>query len=301
MVLDMNFLLYPSGRRSFGQGHGLHGFDSPAKERGLVLVFDLDGVIYLGTTPIPGAIEALHRLAADGHALYFLTNNSTRSRQTYADRLEGMGYPATAAQFMTSAYATGLYLRSVGAEGKKVYVVGEVGLREEMELAGLTVIPLEDPTPVDYVVAGLDRSVTFAKLQRAHHEIAVHGAQFVATNRDATYPLETGEIPGGGAIVAPIEVSTGVRGVTIGKPEPGTWLWLLELEGAAPEQGLMVGDRAETDILGAKRVGLHTVLTLTGVTTVEMLERLPEEQRPDHVVRDLTELPALVASLSVRS
>jgi phosphoglycolate/pyridoxal phosphate phosphatase family enzyme len=265
----------------------------------LVLVFDLDGVVYLGDTPIPGAVDALNALGRSGHRLYYLTNNSTRSRQHYAGKLSGMGVPTTPEQVMTSAYATGLYLRSIGGAGKKVFVVGEWGLCAEMEMAGLEVIPLEDPTPVDFVVAGLDRELTFAKLRRAHEEITVHRATFVATNRDATYPMETGTIPGGGAIVAPIETSTGVRGATIGKPEPGTWRLILELEGgASPSTALMVGDRPETDIMGAKTVGLHTALTLTGVTTPEAVAGLPEEQRADHVLADLTELPSLVARLA---
>ena len=112
--------------------------------------------------------------------------------------------------------------------------------------------------------------------------------------------METGEIPGGGAMVAPIEVSTGVRGLTIGKPEPHTWQRILALAGAAPRQALMVGDRPETDILGAKRLGIHTALVLTGVTSREEAERLPEDQRPDHILRDLTELPALVTRLSAQ-
>jgi ribonucleotide monophosphatase NagD (HAD superfamily) len=109
--------------------------------------------------------------------------------------------------------------------------------------------------------------------------------------------METGEIPGGGAIVAPIECSTGVRGVTIGKPEPHTWLRILDLAGARPDGALMVGDRAETDIEGAKKIGLHTALVLTGVTTPEAAARLPEPQRADHVLKDLTELPDLLQRL----
>jgi 4-nitrophenyl phosphatase len=266
----------------------------------MVIVFDLDGVINLGETPIPGAIESLHRLDGEGHSLFFLTNNSTRSRQHYADKLARMGYPARAAQVMTSAYATGLYLESIGAAGKRVYVVGEQGLREEMGLAGLQVVGDDDLGAADYVVAGLDRSLTYAKLVRAHREITENGATFVATNRDATFPMETGAIPGGGAIVAPIECSTGVRGVTIGKPEPGTWLRILELAGAAPAQALMVGDRPETDIMGARQIGLHTALTLTGVTRPEDVPAIPEPQQPDHIIADLTELPPLVGRLEER-
>lgn len=264
----------------------------------MVLVFDLDGVVYLGNTPIPGAIDALNALQASGHSLYFLTNNSTQSRQNYVDKLGRMGHATTADSVVTSAYATGLYMESIGAAGKKVFVVGESGLRHEMELVGLQVVELDDPTRVDYVVAGLDRDLTYAKLRRAHLEITEHGAQFVATNRDATYPMEVGEIPGGGAIVAPIEMSTGVRGVTIGKPEPGCWLRILEVAGVAPDQALMVGDRPETDIMGAKAVGLHTALVLTGVTTAEGVDSIPESQRPGYVLPSLGELPALVASMS---
>lgn len=264
----------------------------------MVLVFDLDGVVYLGDTPIPGAIPSLNNLASDGHSLYYLTNNSTRSRQDYADKLTRMGIDVASHQVMTSAYATGLYLRSIGAEGRTVYVVGEVGLRREMELAGLRVIAEAEATRADYVVAGLDRQLTYAKLARAHHEITVNGAEFIATNRDATYPMESGEIPGGGAMVAPIECSTGIRPISIGKPEPQTWERILALADARPDQALMVGDRPETDIMGAKRVGLRTALVLTGVASAEDARDLPEEQRPDHVLRDLTELPGLVSRIA---
>jgi 4-nitrophenyl phosphatase len=264
----------------------------------VVIVFDLDGVVYLGDTPIPGAVEALNALARRGHQLYFITNNSTRSRRHYADKLSGMGIPADPAHVMTSAYATGLYLQSLGAQGKRVFVVGEHGLCEEMEAAGLRVLTTESRERADYVVAGLDRELTYARLRRAHEEISVHGATFIATNRDATYPLETGEIPGGGAIVAPIETSTGVRGITIGKPEAHTWLRILDLAGARPEQALMVGDRAETDIEGAKRIGLHTALVLTGVTSRTAVPGLPATQQPEAVLNDLTELPALVERLA---
>jgi 4-nitrophenyl phosphatase len=259
----------------------------------LVIVFDLDGVVYLGDTPIPHAIETLNRLAGDGHRLYFLTNNSTASRQNYVDKLARIGFLTNPTQVMTSAYATALYLEALGAAGKRVFVVGESGLKAEMEGVGLLVVDLDDPTPADFVVAGLDRTLTFDKLSRAHQEIAVNGATFIATNRDATYPLETGTIPGGGAIVAPIEYSTGVRGATIGKPEPGTWLRILALAGARPEGALMIGDRPETDIMGAKAVGLHTALVLTGVTCAEEVPLLPAEQSPHHVLSDLRGLPDL--------
>ncbi len=264
----------------------------------MVLIFDLDGVIYLGDSPIPGALAALRELESAGHRLFFITNNSTRNRRTYAERLTRMGYPAAPEQVMTSAYATALHLAAEGCAGQRALVVGEQGLVEELTQVGIEVAAYEDSQPVDLVVVGLDRELTYAKLLRAHLEISKNGARFVATNRDATYPLEHGEIPGGGAIVAPIECSTGVRPVTIGKPEPHTWRRILEQAGASPGETMMVGDRSETDILGAKQIGLRTALVLSGVTSPEMAAALPKELQAEFVLASVADLPELVQRLS---
>lgn len=266
----------------------------------MVLIFDLDGVVNIGDRPIPGAVETLNALQEAGHRLFFLTNNSTRSREHYVEKLARLGHPTSAEHIVTSAFATGLYMKSIDAAGKRVYVVGEHGLEAELKAAGLEVVALEDPTPVDFVVAGLDRQFHYGKLRRAHYEITRNGATFIVTNRDATYPSEEGQIPGGGSIVAPIEVASGVRGITIGKPEPGVWQRILEFAGVAPAEALMTGDRADTDIQGAKAVGLHTVLVLTGVTTAERVPQLPEAMQPEFVLPDLTSLPSVIAQLEGR-
>jgi len=266
----------------------------------LVLVFDLDGVIYLGSTAIPGAIAGLNALRHSGHSLFFLTNNSTRKREHYADLLTSLGAPSTPSQIITSAYAAGLYLAGAGAAGKRVYVVGEHGLRDELNRVGMAVAEDADLDPVDYVVAGLNRKLTYDHLARAHLEIG-RGAQFIATNRDRTYPTETGEIPGGGAIVAPIEASTGVTGITIGKPEPLCWRIILREAGCRADEAMMIGDRPETDIQGARAVGLGTTLVLSGVTSASDLPGLPPEQQPDHVLAGVSELPDLLEKLSMRA
>jgi 4-nitrophenyl phosphatase len=263
----------------------------------LILVFDLDGVIYRGDTPVPGAIPTLHHLTTAGHRLFFLTNNSTRSRRDYANKLIRMGYPATPEQVMTSAYATGLYLRAHGAEGHRVFIIGEHGLAEEMTLAGLTVLPLESEQRAEYVVVGLDRFLTFAKLQRAFEEVRA-GATFIATNKDPTYPMEEGrEIPGGGSMVAALEYAVGITPVAIGKPEPYTLKEILRLANGRPEETVMVGDRLDTDIRVGRRVGLTTVLPLTGVTSRADLDRAAPEERPDFVIESLEELPGVLAKL----
>ncbi len=263
----------------------------------MVIVFDLDGVVYLGDTPIPGAVEALNGLAAQGHSLWFLTNNSTRSRRDYAEKLSRMGIPTTPEQVMTSSYATALYLKEQGAAGKTVYVVGERGIGEEMTNAGLRVLPDETEGPADYVVVGLDRNLTYDRMARAHEKIR-QGARFVATNRDATYPMEVGEIPGGGAMVVFLEYSTRVTPVTIGKPEVGMWERILAVSGVQPSEALMIGDRPETDIMGAKRVGLRTALVLSGVTPAEAVATLPDEQQSDFVISSVVELHRVVEQLA---
>jgi phosphoglycolate/pyridoxal phosphate phosphatase family enzyme len=263
----------------------------------LILVFDLDGVIYRGDTPVPGAIPTLHALAAAGHRLFFLTNNSTRFRRDYAEKIARMGYPATPEQVMTSAYATGLYLQHQGAQGRRVFLIGEHGLAEEMTVAGLQVVPLEDEGRADYVVVGLDRTLTFDKLNRAFQEVQA-GATFIATNKDATYPMEEGkEIPGGGSMVAALEYAVGRVPIAIGKPEPYTLEAILRLANGRPEDAIMVGDRLETDIQVGKRLGLTTALPLTGVTTRTHLAAATPDQRPDYVMQSLDELPAIVAGL----
>jgi phosphoglycolate/pyridoxal phosphate phosphatase family enzyme len=260
----------------------------------LTIVFDLDGVVYRGDTAVPEAVRTLNLLMADGHALYYLTNNSTRARADYARKLTGLGIPTSPENVMTSAYATALYLEARGAAGRSVFVVGEHGLAEEMAAVGLRVLSLDSSDRADFVVAGLDRQFTYAKLSRAYTEVAA-GAEFVATNRDPTYPLEGGtEIPGGGAMVASIAAAAGREPFLVGKPQTYALERILKLAGATREEAVMVGDRTDTDVLVGRRLGLPTVLTLTGVTTRAAALAAPQEQRPDFIVETLAELPSVL-------
>jgi phosphoglycolate/pyridoxal phosphate phosphatase family enzyme len=260
----------------------------------LTIIFDLDGVVYRGETALPGAVATLNRLTADGHSLFYLTNNATRSRDDYAGKLRRLGIPCDPAQVMTSAYATALYLDGEGAAGRSAFVVGECGLVGDLEAVGIRVLPTESEERADYVVVGLDKGFSYPKLARAYREI-VAGAAFIATNRDPTYPLEEGvEIPGGGSIVAAIACATGRTPLTIGKPEPFALERILALSGAKPSAAIMVGDRLDTDIRVGRRVGLTTVLTLTGVTSREEAYAASAEERPDFIIESLEELPAIL-------
>ena len=260
-----------------------------------VYVFDLDGVMYLGETPIPYAAEAVTRLREAGRQVFFLTNNSGRTRADYRAKLalvNGLDIPETA--IFTSAYATALYLKQRGAAGRSAFIIGEPGLAAELEASGeLTCITRPDsvgPADIDYVVVGIDRQFTYDKLRFAHAAITRGHAQFIATNRDATFPMEVGEIPGGGSLVAALAMATGREPVTIGKPETHAYEAILLLAHVTAPESVMVGDRLDTDIAVGRRAGANTVLVLTGVTSPEKAAAAPPEWRPDRIIGDLREL-----------
>ena len=165
------------------------------------------------------------------------------------------------------------------------------GLCRELTEAGLRVIQYAVGAEVDYVVVGWDRGLTYDKLAQAHRAIVRGGAEFIATNRDVTYPDAGGQtLPGGGSIVAALVASTGREPRTIGKPEPFTLQWILDRSGATPDECLVIGDRLDTDIALGRRVGTWTALVLTGVTNEADAEAAPECMRPHFVWPDLRSL-----------
>ncbi len=260
-----------------------------------VYIFDLDGVLYLGDTAIPYAADAVRRLQDAGKQIYFLTNNSGKTRAEYRKKLadvNGQDVPESA--IFTSAYATALYLKQRGAAGRSVFVIGEPGLAAELSASG-GLVPVTEPDSadvhdIDYVVVGIDRQFTYDKLRFAHAAITRGHAQFIATNRDATFPMETGEIPGGGSLVASLATATGREPVTIGKPETHAYEAILDAAGVTAADSVMVGDRLDTDIAVGRRAGAGTVLVLTGVTSEEKAQAAPPEWRPDRIIGDLREL-----------
>lgn len=254
------------------------------------VVLDLDGVVYAGMTPIPGAAEAIAWLRQTGRRVFFCSNNSSRSREHYAQKLIGMGIPVDPMDIMTSAYGTARYLVAHGGANRTAYVIGEAGLRDALTDVGVRLI--DDPvnqTAVDYVIVGLDRQFTYQKLAAAMYAIQ-HGAVFIATNRDATLPDDTEPLPGGGALVIAVETATSTSPILIGKPEPYLLQTILTAWDYAPGDVLMVGDRLETDIMSGIHANTHTVLVLTGISTAADVEKLPADCRPTFVLNDLLEL-----------
>ena len=247
------------------------------------VVFDLDGVVYLGDQVVPAAPGALDQVRGLGVRIAFVTNNSYRPPDLVVERLNRLGVKAATGEVLTSAQATVRLLGGRdGLEGVRVMVVGGPGLRQALERAGARLIDGQAWHDAEVVTVGFDPDLTYAKVRDATLAIRA-GARFVGSNPDTTLPTPDGFWPGAGATLALLRASTGVEPEVAGKPERA----LLEEAAAAIGAGpyLMVGDRVDTDLDGAHRLGWSTALVLSGVTRLADLPDLVTA--PDHVLRDV--------------
>ncbi|TDB74444.1 HAD-IIA family hydrolase [Micromonospora sp. KC723] len=261
-----------------------------------LVVFDLDGVIYLIDRPIPGAVEAVARLHAEGRSVAYATNNASRRSSEVADLLTGMGVPASPQEVLTSAAAAAELLRDRFPAGAPVLVVGAEALRAEVRAVGLTPVTRADESPVA-VVQGYGPQVGWVDLAEA--AVAVRGgATWIATNTDRTLPSARGPLPGNGSLVAALRHALDrAPDVVVGKPEPA--LFATAARRAGQGRTLVVGDRLDTDIEGARRAGLDSLLVLTGVSDVPELLAAPPRRRPTYVAKDLAGLFDPVAVVAV--
>ena len=272
-------------------------------DRVRLVIFDLDGVVYRGTEPVPGAPELVDFLHGSGVAVRFATNNSTATRRAYADRLATMGIRAAADEIVTSTSATVEHLRRHAPEVRTVLAIGADGMQAELAEAGLDVtmaaaVPGGDGGPLgrrfDAVVVGLDPAIDYARLATAMAAVA-GGARLIATNADARYPTPAGFLPGAGAIVAAVSAATGVSPEVIGKPAPAMFRDALEAAGVPPAECVVVGDNPDADVVGANRAGCASILVLTGVADAASVGRLDGDRVPDAVAADPGEVRALLA------
>jgi 4-nitrophenyl phosphatase len=251
------------------------------------VLFDMDGVLYRGRQVLPGVHKLLAFLDEHGISYGCLTNNSTQTPEEYERKLAAMGLRVPAAHIITSALATGRYLRQEYSAGTTIYSIGMSGLRDTLFGDGYFI---ESDLAPALVVQGGDFEVTYDKLRKACLAIRA-GARYVLTNPDSTYPTEEGLIPGAGAIAAALQAATEVEPFVIGKPGVIMFQVAVELLGGNNETTLMIGDRLDTDILGASHADLHNALVLTGVSTrSDIVDNLC---RPEIIVEDLVELLAL--------
>jgi 4-nitrophenyl phosphatase len=248
------------------------------------VICDMDGVLWRGEAPLPGFQDFFRLLDERDLAYTLVTNNSTRTPEDYVAKLARHGAEVGAGHILTSALAAADYLVEEAEPGALVYAVGAKGLREALLQRGFR---LSEGEEADYVVMGWDQELTWEKMARATLLVR-GGAAFVGTNPDITFPHEEGIVPGTGAQLKMLEVSSDVEPVVAGKPEPVLYRQAMERMGATAEDTLVVGDRLETDILGGTRLGLPTVMLLSGVQGAEDVRRSPIH--PDLVFENLAAL-----------
>lgn len=232
-------------------------------------ICDMDGVIYHGNKIIPGVLEFVNWMIDSGKKFVFLTNSPERTPHELSMKLERMGLSVSPDHFYTSAMATAAFL-DTQKPGCTAYVIGEAGLTKALYDHK---IYMNDVNP-DYVVVGETRSYNFEKIEKAI-ELVNKGAKLIGANPDITGPTERGVMPATGSLIAPIEIATGKKAYFVGKPNPLMLRHGLKKLDCHSQEIAFVGDRMDTDIIAGIETGVDTVLVLTGVTSVDMLDKFP--------------------------
>lgn len=291
---------------------------SPSNTRDLVdsvdaFLFDCDGVIWKGDALIDGVPETLEALRSMGKKLVFVTNNSTKSRRQYAKKFNSLGISVNEDEIFSSSFAAAMYLKIKSfPKDKKVYVIGEEGISEELKLAGFTSLGgpedgkkavqlrpnflFDHDKSVGAVVVGLDQYINYYKLQYGTLCIRENpGCLFIATNRDAVGHLtDLQEWPGAGCMVAAVCGATQREPIVVGKPSTFMMDFLLQKFNIPTSRMCMVGDRLDTDILFGQNAGCRTLLVLSGVTNIAALEDPSNHIWPEYYTSTVSDVIALL-------
>ena len=261
----------------------LRGSESALAEEFDCALLDLDGTAWAGDERIEHAASSVVEARAMGMASAFVTNNAMRTPQQVADKLNAMDFEATPEMVMTSAMDIAAIMADELEAGAKVFVLGGAGLRLALQEQGFALVDSADNEPAA-VVQGLDKEVNWSLLSEGAFAIE-RGAAFYASNLDATLPVERGQALGNGSLVRAITHATRKRPTAGGKPEPGIYRRASQLVGA--QNPLAVGDRLETDIMGAVAAGVPAMHVLTGVHGARAVLRAPRGQRPSYLAIDM--------------
>jgi 4-nitrophenyl phosphatase len=246
------------------------------------IVFDLDGVVYRGAQGIPGVSAEVARLQKKTKVL-FLTNNATKSRLDYVEHLARFGISVKPNDVMTSSFGAAHYLREKHGKGRKVFVIGEQGLTDELEEEAEARLVKGD-RGAEFVVVGLDRKIDYEKLEKAVRQLR-SGASLIVANTDPSYPTESGISPGSGAIASAIIYASGVKPEFIaGKPSTYLVEKLLAMHKVKPHDSVFVGDRLDIDIRMANKIGMDSILVLTGIADKEDALRAPDSDKPRKII-----------------
>jgi phosphoglycolate/pyridoxal phosphate phosphatase family enzyme len=250
-------------------------------------LIDLDGVIYIGNTPTENAPQTVNKLFKRGKNIIFLTNDPRKSPSQYADKLAKIKINTTADKIITSATALSVYLKKrYDTFTKSAFVIGSNSLKNELSNIGLRLLSKNSDIKADFVIVGGNNKVDYNDLKKATLCIR-DGAEFFATNNDPFYPTPIGLVPATGAIVAAIETASLTKAIIVGKPKK---IMFDVAKSILKDQDkcAVIGDRLDTDILGGKRAGLKTILSLTGSTNIDEVRN--SKIKPDYVIENLTYL-----------
>ena len=247
------------------------------------IILDMDGVLWRDNEPIGNLPAIFAEIDRCGWQVSLVTNNATRNINQYVDKLFKFGIRIHPQQIINSAQAAANYLSKRFPQGGNVYIVGESALSDTLLKEGFT-NTTEDALAV---VVALDRQLTYEKLLQATLLIRA-GATFLATNPDRTFPTPAGLVPGTGAILAALEAASETSPIVVGKPAPEMYQLAIQRMGATPGSTLVVGDRLETDIAAAQKIGCRTALVLSGVTSIQKAQAW--EPAFDWLAPDLTTL-----------
>lgn len=265
---------------------GLLAADRPLAELFDLALVDLDGVAYRGHERVPWASESLVEARARGMRTLFVTNNASRSPDVVAEQLTKLGIPTSGPDVMTAAQAAAQLLATRLAGGAKVLVVGADALRDAVRAQGFEVVSTADEHP-DAVAQGFSPDIAWPQLAEAAYAVA-DGAWYVASNRDLSLPTARGFAPGNGSLVLAVTSATGVTPDSAGKPEPT--MYQLAIARAGGVRTLVVGDRLDTDLAGARAGDLPGLHVLTGVSTARDDVLAVPGQRPHYIGADLRAL-----------
>ncbi len=260
------------------------------------LIIDMDGVLWHGDQPMPGLTDFFQTLRDQQIRFILATNNASLTQEQYVNKLALMGVKVTRDEILTSSMATALYLTEhTNPAETRVFVIGEIGAKQPLLERGFTLTELyelnddkDNPNMgADIVVCGMDKNLSWDKLATATLNIRA-GAKFIGTNADTTLPTERGLTHGNGAILAALQAATGIAPTIIGKPEPIIYQQALALLDVDPNQTVAIGDRLETDILGAVRTGIRSLMVLSGVSSEEDFKTA--DYRPTWVMPDIRDV-----------
>ncbi|XP_049778194.1 glycerol-3-phosphate phosphatase [Schistocerca cancellata] len=251
---------------------------------------DCDGVLWLGSELIPGANIALNTFRNLGKKIFYVTNNSTKSREEYIDKFRKLGFVASEEEILSSSYLSARYLNDIGFK-KKVYVFGTSGITKELDKVGIRHTEVgPDPMVCDMgtlvssktnldpevgaVIVGFDEQISYPKILKAGSYLKNPDCLFLATNTDQQFPSKSNVvIPGAGCMVAAVECCAGRKPKVIGKPGDYIRDYLIKKHNINPQRTLMIGDRGNTDILLGTRCGFKTLMVLTGVSSLVDIEQ----------------------------